>query len=132
MKRVTGLGGVFFKSKSPKDLMAWYQKHLGIEAETWGGKIFQWRDKDNPESIGITVFNPFQEDTKHFAPSAEPYMFNFRVDDLDALFAELKKEGVQVVGEVQVAPGEGKFGWIMDPEGRKIELWEPEAKQEVT
>lgn len=123
MKRVTGLGGVFFKSKSPKDLMAWYQEHLGIEPEDWGGKVFHWREKDNPEIVGYTVFNPFKADTKHFEPSTEPCMFNFRVEDLHGLIEQLRKEGVTVVGDVQDSEY-GKFGWIMDPDGRKIELWQ--------
>jgi len=127
MKRVTAFGGIFFKSNAPKDLMAWYDKHLGLGSDAWGGKSFEWRDKDNPESVGQTVFNPFKEDTKKFAPSDVPYMFNFRVDDLDALIVQLKNDGVQIVGDVQDTEY-GKFGWIMDPEGRKIELWQPPAK----
>lgn len=126
MKRVTGLGGIFFKSKSPKDIMAWYQTHLGIEPDPWGGKAFEWREKENPESVGQTVFNPFKEDTTYFEPSTQPFMFNFRVHDLDALIAQLKSEGVQVVGDVQDTEY-GKFGWIMDPDGRKIELWQAPA-----
>ena len=91
MKRVTGLGGIFFKSRSPKELMAWYQEHLGIEASPYGGTIFEWRDKDQPDRIGQTVFNPFKQDTTHFAPSGETYMFNFRVDDMDALVQGLSE-----------------------------------------
>ena len=124
MKKVTGIGGVFFKSKSPRDLMAWYDKHLGIEATEWGGTMFEWREKDNPDSVAQTVFNPFKEDSKKFAPSAESYMFNFRVADLVALLAQLKSEGVETVEDMQDTPY-GKFAWIMDPEGRKIELWQP-------
>ena len=124
MKRVTGLGGVFFKSESPQTLMAWYKEHLGIESEEWGGTMFKWLEKDRPQRVGITVFNPFKQDTKHFEPATVPYMFNFRVADLDALMAQLKREGVQVVGDVQDSD-HGKFGWIIDPEGRKIELWQP-------
>ncbi len=124
MKKVTGLGGIFFKSKAPKDLMAWYQEHLGIEPDPWGGKTFEWREKDNPERVGQTVFNPFPPETKHFEPSSEPFMFNFHVADLPALMGQLRSEGVRIVGEMQDTPY-GKFGWIMDPEGRKIELWQP-------
>lgn len=135
MKKVTGIGGIFFKSKAPKDLMAWYREHLGIESDDWGGWSFEWREKERPEQIGQTAFSAFKQDTDHFAPSSEPYMFNFRVADLDALFAQLKNEGVQVVGDVQDSPY-GKFGWIMDPEGRKIELWQspddPSANEDVT
>ena len=125
MKRVTGLGGVFFKSESPKTLMAWYKEHLGIESEEWGGSIFKWLEKEAPQREGVTVFSPFKDDTTYFEPARVPYMFNFRVADLDALLAQLKKEGVEVVGDVQADPSLGKFGWILDPEGRKIELWQP-------
>jgi len=129
MKRVTAFGGIFFKSKSPKELMAWYNEHLGIQTDDWGGAAFEWREKDNPESVGQTVFTAFKQDTDKFAPGSEPYMFNFRVDDLAALLAQLKSEGVQLVGEMQDTPY-GKFGWIMDPEGRKIELWQPSTTAE--
>jgi predicted enzyme related to lactoylglutathione lyase len=124
MKKVTAFGGVFFKSKSPKELMAWYDKHLGLESDPWGGKAWEWRDKDNPESVGQTVFNPFKADSKKFEPSIESYMLNFRVADLTALLEELRKEDVQIVGDMQDTEY-GKFAWIMDPEGRKIELWQP-------
>jgi predicted enzyme related to lactoylglutathione lyase len=124
MKRVTGIGGFFFKSKTPKELMAWYKEHLGIDADPYGGWTFEWLEKDHPARVGQTVFNPFKADTDYFAPSNEPYMFNLRVDDLHALIAQLRREGVQVVGEVQDSEY-GKFGWVVDPEGRKIELWEP-------
>jgi len=124
MKKVTGFGGVFFKSKSPKELMVWYQNHLGIKPDDWGGKTFEWREMDNPERTGQTVFNPFKADSTHFEPSAEPYMFNFRVHDLPALLDQLRREGVRVVGDMQDSEY-GKFAWIMDPEGRKIELWQP-------
>jgi len=131
MKKVTGIGGIFFKSKSPKDLMAWYQEHLGIQPDDWGGKAFEWRDKDNPERISQTVFSPFKDDSKHFEPATEPYMFNFHVADLPALLAQLKSEGVQIVGEMQDSPY-GKFGWIMDPEGRKVELWQPPDTDDIS
>jgi predicted enzyme related to lactoylglutathione lyase len=124
MKRVTGVGGIFFKSESPKELMAWYREHLGLEPDTYGGWTFMWRDKDQPQRVGRTVFNPFKADTDYFEPATVPYMFNLRVDDLPALIEQLKREGVQVVGDVQEFPY-GKFAWIVDPEGRKIELWQP-------
>ena len=124
MKKVTGLGGIFFKSRDPKAIMAWYQQNLGIEPDPWGGKTFEWRDKDNPERIGQTVFNPFKQDTKKFEPATEPYMFNFHVADLPALLEQLRKDGVTVVGDMQDSEY-GKFAWVMDPEGRKIELWQP-------
>jgi predicted enzyme related to lactoylglutathione lyase len=124
MKRVTGLGGIFFKSESPKDLMAWYKEHLGIQPDEYGGSTFEWLEKDNPKRTGMTVFNAFKQDTNYFDPASVPYMFNFRVEDVRALVEQLKQEGVQVVGEVQDTEY-GKFGWILDPEGRKIELWQP-------
>jgi predicted enzyme related to lactoylglutathione lyase len=124
MKRVTGLGGFFFKSKAPKELMSWYKEHLGIEADDYGGWTFEWLEKHRPQRIGATVFSPFKQDTDYFAPSDSSYMFNFRVENLDALIAHLRSEGVQVVGDVQES-SYGKFGWIIDPEGRKIELWQP-------
>lgn len=124
MSKVTGLGGIFFKSKSPKDLLAWYKQHLGLEPEDWGGQVFQWREKDNPETVGQTIFTPFKPETKKLEPSTESYMFNFRVDDLDGLMEKLRKNGVTIVDEVQDTEY-GKFGWVMDPDGRKIELWQP-------
>lgn len=124
MKRVTGIGGIFFKSESPEKLMAWYKEHLGIVADEYGGWSFKWLEKEEPQRTGVTVFSPFKQDTTYFDPGKAPYMFNFRVADLRALLAQLKSEGVQVIGEVQEFPY-GKFGWIIDPEGRKIELWQP-------
>lgn len=119
MKRVTGIGGIFFKAKNPEELAAWYEKHLGVP---FGGNIytsFTW-DKVG----GTTVFSIFPKDTDYYAPSTKEFMFNFRVDDLDELLLVLKEEGVEVVGETEEYEY-GKFGWILDPEGNKIELWEP-------
>lgn len=124
MKRVTGLGGVFFKTRDPKTTVEWYRTHLGIESEAWGGCAFRWREHANAENVGYTVWSPFPADTQYFAPSDHPYMVNYRVADLTALLAVLKKEGVQVVGDI-VEEGNGKFAWILDPDGNKIELWEP-------
>ena len=129
MKRVTGIGGMFFTCRDPKATLDWYRTHLGIDAAEWGGFAFQWTEKGNPDQTGYTVWSAFPHDTEHFAPSQHPYMVNYRVDDLDALIAALKEEGVQVVGEVQEHPN-GKFAWVLDPEGRKVELWEPVPSQE--
>ena len=123
MKRTTGLGGLFFKCKDPATMRSWYRKHLGIDSEDWGFS-FLWRELDRPEKRGYTVWNPFPETTNYFAPSQKPLMMNFRVDDMDALLVELEKEGIELVGE-PVTEENGKFAWIMDPEGHKIELWEP-------
>lgn len=119
-KRVTGLGGVFFKSENPKAIKEWYSKHLGIDG------IFQWYNTDNvnAENPAQTVWNPFKKDTDYFAPSEKPFMFNYRVENLEELMKVLKEESVQQVGEIQSFPY-GKFGWILDPDGNKIELWEP-------
>lgn len=129
MKRVTGLGGMFFKSHDPKGVLDWYRTHLGIDSADWGGFAFRWLDEKRPEETGYTVWGAFPQDTKYFAPSQQPFMVNFRVADLDGLITALKKEGVEVVGEVEVHEN-GKFAWILDPEGRKIELWQPVPSRE--
>lgn len=124
MKRVTGLGGIFFKCNDAKAVAAWYQKHLGINL-TWGTSgMFEWRDVDNPEQKGTSVWATFEKETKYFDPGKKEFMVNYRVENLKELLEELKKEGVEVVGDMQEYDY-GKFGWIMDPEGNKIELWEP-------
>lgn len=118
MKRVTGIGGIFMKCKNPAALKEWYKERLGI------GEVFEWRDKDDSNRIGQTAVGFFENNTEYFKPSAKDFMYNYRTDNLEALLEQLKKEGVQVIGEIQVYDY-GKFGWIMDPEGNKIELWEP-------
>ncbi len=123
MKRVTGIGGVFFKAKDPKALGEWYRTHLGVDVQTWGGAAFNWAD-DNSGGTGTTAWTLFKADTAHFAPSTSSFMINYRVEDLDALIATLREEGCNVVGEVQDSEY-GKFGWVMDPEGNKVELWQP-------
>ena len=128
MKRVTGIGGIFFKGQDPKALAAWYQAHLGIDVLDWGGAAFQWKNADNPDGVGTTIWSPFAADTTYFGPSQSPFMVNYRVDDLHALIAALREEGVQVEGEVQESEY-GTFGWVMDPEGNKLELWQPPAGQ---
>jgi catechol 2,3-dioxygenase-like lactoylglutathione lyase family enzyme len=126
MKRVTGLGGVFFKAKDPKVMYDWYQKHLGIEGKPGEGAMFHWRDAADPEKTGMTVWSIFPQTTKYFDPSPAPFMMNFLVDDLDALLQALKDEGVAID---KVEKHEyGKFAWIADPEGNRIELWEPPAE----
>jgi predicted enzyme related to lactoylglutathione lyase len=124
MKRVTGLGGMFIKSKDPKALFQWYEQHLGIQPEHGTSTSFHWRDATDPNKEGQTVFALFPEDTKHFTPSQSPFMMNFRVDDLAALLDALRAEGVQVDPKVEEHEY-GKFAWIMDPDGNRIELWEP-------
>ena len=124
MKRVTGIGGIFFKSKDPKALSAWYKTHLGIDVQAWGGAAFEWKNPDNPAGVGTTAWSLFPADTKYFAPSAAPFMVNYRVADLHALLAALRSEGVQVEDKVDESEY-GKFGWVVDPEGNKVELWQP-------
>lgn len=123
MKRVTGVGGVFLKAKDPKALAAWYEKHLQInfQGNTYG--LLPWKEDDHPEPQ--TVFSFMSADDTYFDPSPKPFMINFRVANLDALLQTLRDEGVQVVEATETMDGIGKFGWIVDPEGNKVELWEP-------
>lgn len=122
--RVTGLGGLFFRSRDPKGTIEWYRQHLGIDAADWGGVAFQWQDKDTPTQTGYTVWSAFPDDTTYFEPAKQEFMMNFRVVGLDEILADCRAQGVTVVGEVDEQPN-GRFAWILDPEGRKIELWEP-------
>ena len=121
-KRVTGIGGIFFKCNDPEYVRNWYNKHLGFNATQYGA-TFEWRNEDNPEGKGMTVWNPFKNSTDYFAPSDKEFMIILRVEDLEWLLGELKKEGIEQIGEMQVYDY-GKFAHIMDPEGNKIELWE--------
>ena len=120
-KRVTGLGGFFFKTKNPDKVKEWYGKHLGLPVDDYGC-TFWWKDKEGKDCS--TQWSPFKEDTNYFEPSKKPFMMNFRVENLKELLVTLKKEGVTIVGEIEEYDY-GKFGWILDPEGNKIELWEP-------
>jgi predicted enzyme related to lactoylglutathione lyase len=122
MAKVIGLGGIFFKSRDPKGLTEWYAKHLGLPVHAWGGASF----KEDESRKGKTLWSPFAADTAYFAPSMHPYMINFRVDDLDGLLAQLREAGVDVDERVEESEF-GRFGWIMDPEGTRIELWQPPA-----
>lgn len=127
MKRVTGIGGIFFKSEDPQKMREWYGKHLGLDVSEWGA-TFRWRSLEEPGKIGRTEWSAMKKDTDYFLPSEKQFMFNYRVENLVALLEVLKEEGVQVVGEIQEYEF-GKFGWIMDPEGNKIELWEAPDEQ---
>ena len=123
--RVTGLGGVFFKARDPKQLVEWYREHLGLRPHPqFTGVLFEWREKEDPEKPGATVWGLFPDDTEYFAPSTAPFMINYRVADLDRLLAQLRAEGVAVDDRIEET-AEGRFGWISDPEGNRIELWEP-------
>jgi len=123
MKKVTGLGGVFFKSNDPKAINEWYAKNLGLPVQQWGTS-FDWRYDDDPSKKGTTAWSAFPATTKAFDPSEKPFMINYRVDDLAALLDELRKENVTIVDEM-VDSEYGKFVHILDPEGNILELWEP-------
>lgn len=124
MARVTGIGGVFFKSTGDRAaLAAWYQKHLGMPLEDFGGAILRWPE-DKAEDNGVTVWHVASKDSKWFSPSGSSFMINYRVDDLVALLEQLRASGVEIVQGPDSAEN-GKFAWIMDPDGNKIELWEP-------
>lgn len=127
MAKVTGIGGVFFKAKDPEALKKWYVDHLGVKLEEWGGAIFQWKDDEQAQSApGMTVWHLAEADGDWFEPSKSQLMINYRVDDLIELLAQLKAMGIEPVK----GPDEefnGKFAWVMDPEGNKVELWEPKA-----
>ena len=120
-KRVTGIGGVFFKAANPKELVAWYGKHLGLKTDEYGS-TFWWKDKNGNDCS--TQWSPFKEDTTYFKPSEKQFMQNFRVANLEVLLQKLAQEGVTIVGKME-SYDYGKFGWILDLEGNKIELWEP-------
>jgi predicted enzyme related to lactoylglutathione lyase len=122
MKRVTGIGGIFFKAKDAPALQAWYKRHLGVDVQDWGGASFDW------SGAGTTVWAINTADSKQFAPSNASFMVNYRVADLRGLVKALKEEGCQVLEKIDESDF-GKFGWVIDPEGNKVELWEPPAGQ---
>jgi predicted enzyme related to lactoylglutathione lyase len=124
MAKVTGVGGVFFKSKGdPAELAAWYSKHLGMPLESFGGAILKWPE-DKAEDGGLTVWSLAKKDSKWFSPSEAPFMINYRVDDMDGLLKQLRAAGVKVIQGPE-SHENGKFAWIMDPDDNKVELWEP-------
>ena len=124
MKRVTGIGGVFFKANDPKALAAWYKRHLGIDVQEWGGAAFTWTDADGKPYAGTTAWSITSTTSDQFAPSSSSFMVNYRVDDLHALIKVLRDEGCNVLENVDDSEY-GKFGWVIDPEGNKVELWQP-------
>ena len=124
MAKVTGIGGVFFKSKNDNAaLAAWYQKHLGLQLESWGGAILRWPD-DKAEDKGVTVWTVAEKGSQWFSPSDSAFMINYRVDNMDELIAKLRADGVQIVSGPE-SHENGKFAWILDLDGNKVELWEP-------
>ncbi|RRQ49666.1 VOC family protein [Maribacter algicola] len=123
-KRVTGLGGFFFKTSNPEKVKEWYKTHLGLNTDKYGC-TFWWKDEQGNDCS--TQWSPMNEDTQYFKPSTSSFMMNFRVDNLVELLDVLQKEGVTVIGEIETYDY-GKFGWILDPDGNKLELWEPNDK----
>jgi predicted enzyme related to lactoylglutathione lyase len=121
MKRVTGIGGIFFQARDPVALQAWYKKHLGIDVQEWGGTAFTWTDDAGNPTTGSTIWSVGAKGSDQFAPSTSPFMINYRVANLTALLQALRDEGCNVL--------DGKFGWVMDPEGNKVELWQPPEGQ---
>lgn len=123
MKKVTGIGGVFFKCKDPERVKEWYSTHLGMDTDEYGTS-FEWRQGDDPSKYGFTQWSPFAETTKYFGSSEQDFMINYRVENLEELVEELKKSGVEVVDSIETYDY-GKFVHIIDIEGNKVELWEP-------
>lgn len=127
MKRVTSLGGIFFKCENPDQIKEWYSKHLGLNNDEYGTS-FEWRKTEKPEEKGYTVWSPFKNDTTYFSPSTKGFMINYRVENIEWLVETLKQEGVTILDEIEVFEY-GRFVHIIDPEGNKIELWEANDEQ---
>ncbi|MBL4752051.1 MAG: VOC family protein [Flavobacteriales bacterium] len=125
-KKVTGVGGIFFKCKDPEQMRNWYKANLGLVTNEYGA-LFEFRSTDEPEDKGYLQWSPFEEKTKYFEPLKKEFMINYRVENIEALVDELKEAGVEIVDSIE-AFEYGKFVHIMDPEGNKIELWEPVDK----
>jgi predicted enzyme related to lactoylglutathione lyase len=123
-KRVIGLGGIFFKAKDPQKMYEWYAKHLGIHSKPSEGAMFSWRRMEDPAQESLTVWSIFPDHSNYFDPSTAPFMINYQVENLDAVLEALKAEGVTIDPKREDHPY-GRFAWIMDPEGNRIELWEP-------
>ncbi len=128
MDRVTGIGGIFFKAKDPQALQAWYKRHLGIDVQEWGGAAFRWTDGEGKPAGGTTIWSVGPDETEAYAPSTASFMINYRVADVRALLDTLRAEGCHVL-EAFDESEYGKFGWVIDPEGNKVELWEPPPGQ---
>lgn len=122
-KRVTGIGGIFFKTKNPDQIKSWYHTHLGFDTDQYG-TCFEWRQADEGTKKGFSQWSPFDDATEYFKPSEKEFMINYRVEDLEWLVSKLKEEGVTILDEIETYDY-GKFVHILDPEGTKIELWEP-------
>ncbi len=127
MKRVTGIGGIFFKCQNPEKMKDWYKTHLGLATDAYG-TTFEWRESENPNQKGHTQWSPFSETTKYFEPSQREFMINYRVENLTELVELLKAEGVTICDEI-ASYDYGKFVHILDAEGNKVELWEPVTEE---
>lgn len=128
MKRVTGIGGIFFQARDPAVLCAWYKTHLGIDVQDWGGAAFVWADADGKPVQGTTIWSIGAANGEGFGPGKAPFMINYRVADLAALLQALRAEGCNVLEKTDDSEY-GKFGWVIDPEGNKVELWQPPPGQ---
>jgi predicted enzyme related to lactoylglutathione lyase len=126
MRRVTGIGGVFFKAKDPVALHAWYKRHLGIDVQEWGGAAFRWTDDKGTPVAGTTAWLIASETSEQFAPGTASFMVNYRVEDVRALAKALREEGCTVLDKIDESEY-GIFAWVIDPEGNKVELWQPPA-----
>jgi predicted enzyme related to lactoylglutathione lyase len=124
MRRVTGIGGVFFKANDPEKLRERYRKHLGIDVQEWGGAVFFWKEEGERAEHGSTTWSVAPQSSEYFEPSTAPFMINYRVEDLRAVLELLREEGCRVVESLEESEF-GLFGWVMDPEGNKVELWQP-------
>ncbi len=127
IKRVTGIGGIFFKCENPEKIKGWYKRHLGLQTDQWGTN-FEWKQAQESTKKGFTQWSPFSESTSYFKPSQKDFMINYRVQDLEWLVSQLEKEGVKILDEIETHEY-GKFVHILDPEGNKIELWEPNDEE---
>lgn len=128
MKRVTGIGGIFFSASDPAALRAWYKQHLGIDVQEWGGAAFPWTDAEGSPTNGTTVWSIGAAESEALAPSRSAFVINYRVEDLAALLKSLREEGCNVLEKTDDSEY-GKFGWVIDPEGNKVELWQPPVGQ---
>ena len=124
MNRVTGIGGIFFKAQDPEAMQAWYKRHLGIDVQDWGGAAFRWTDADGAPVGGTTAWSIMPAEGDAFAPSTASFMVSYRVADLGPLLEALRAEGCNVLDKFEESDY-GKFGWVVDPEGNNVELWEP-------
>jgi len=124
MERVKGIGGVFIRAGDSDELAAWYRDKLGVDVGEWGGTVFEWRHADDPERAGSTTWSLFRADSDYLGSPDNRFMINYRVDDLDKMLAQLRAAGVEVDDKIEESDF-GRFGWAVDPDGNRIELWQP-------